>query len=699
MKMKRNISFNHDSSIDDISQLSEDHPENYKDKIMLCPDCWNIPLLTLDESNHKVFYSCDEGHQNELKIDEFLKSSLNHSVTDVICSLCHQYTLPSFSGEFSYPKFCMECKNFFCEKCEKKHNNTFGDEHHLLLSNKLNSSCIEHDKYFNNYCKTCHKNLCINCKGHETHEIVSLNIIKLNYSEINKMKQNLWKYRTEYKKIDEKFREILEELLTKFHEIMQYKIYELQFKENILQCFDLKSTNYSSLYNANMLNTFYEPINDIINLNDIPYNILKNSSNSDLYQQINDKIKKISNIFDYLKFKKDEKKGNLSSFNIPSNTSSDNGSFMSSVSFSTINKINPPLSNQIYTNNNKNGIRNNNIITNTKLNIIKNKPKNKNENILIPKKEKFLTIKEHSKEIMNMIKLSNGNFATSSWDGTVKIFNGISYNLIQTIKESHDNDICYITQLSDDSILICSNIIQKIRLINNDKNFIIEQTLRNYKDYIIKAIELENQNIITCDWEYKIKVWSLQEANGGNKMMYKLIISNLNEGEHLSSICRINKLHFVSSSNSHLEKGKDCLRFFDENYNNYFTMQGISCSELPDPLCQINKDYLVVALQKWKEGQIRGMSIININLKQIIKTIHTDALTFIGKLSNGKIVSGGRELSSKKSMIKIWAFNNCNLTLVSENCTEQKDAITSIIELSGNVLASSNYDGTIALLK
>ena len=50
-------------------------------------------------------------------------------------------------------------------------------------------------------------------------------------------------------------------------------------------------------------------------------------------------------------------------------------------------------------------------------------------------------------------------------------------------------------------------------------------------------------------------------------------------------------------------------------------------------------------------------------------------------------------------MIKIWSFNNCNLTLISENCTEQKDAITSVIELSGNVLASSNYDSTIALLK
>ena len=65
---------------------------------------------------------------------------------------------------------------------------------------------------------------------------------------------------------------------------------------------------------------------------------------------------------------------------------------------------------------------------------------------------------------MNMVKLRNGGFATSSWDGTVKIFDDKNYNLIQTIKEPKLNDISYVTQLNDDSLLICSNIMQKIKL-------------------------------------------------------------------------------------------------------------------------------------------------------------------------------------------------------------------------------------------
>ena len=122
---------------------------------------------------------------------------------------------------------------------------------------------------------------------------------------------------------------------------MQYKLYELQFKENIIQSFEMKSTNYASLYNVGMINTNFEPSDNFLNLNS--YSALKNSSNSDSNQQVNEIIMKIANIFDYLKYKKDDKKDNLSSFNIPSNTSSNNASFMSSVSLSTINKLNIPL--------------------------------------------------------------------------------------------------------------------------------------------------------------------------------------------------------------------------------------------------------------------------------------------------------------------------------------------------------------------
>ena len=348
---------------------------------------------------------------------------------------------------------------------------------------------------------------------------------------------------------------------------------------------------------------------------------------------------------------------------------------------------------------------------------------------------KIKSIVEHKKEIMNMVKLRNGGFATSSWDGTVKIFDEKNYSLIQTIKEPKLNDISYVTQLNDDSLLICSNIMQKVRLSNDNKSHTIEFVFHGYKDYIIKVIELENKNIVTCDWEFKIKIWGYVNDNNldNNKInnntigninnsiiknkkislkkqnnpktfknlviLYTLINDSINQGEHLSSICRINDNQFVSSSNSHLENGNDILRFYDENFTNYDSIKGISCSELPDSICQLNKKLLAVALQKWKEGQVRGIALINSNFRQIVKIIQTDAITYINLMSNGLVITGGRELNTKRSIVKIWSLEGTEMNLLSENCSEQKDAITCIIELNDGILACSSYDASIAILK
>ena len=48
----------------------------------------------------------------------------------------------------------------------------------------------------------------------------------------------------------------------------------------------------------------------------------------------------------------------------------------------------------------------------------------------------------------------------------------------------------------------------------------------------------------------------------------------------------------------------------------------------------------MVALQKWKEGQVRGIDLININFRQIVKIIQTYAITYINIMNNGLIFTG-----------------------------------------------------------
>ena len=655
--------YNFDSILteDDLSLLScEDHSDNVNvNKEMLCPECWRLPIIKIDSSKHIITSDCNFNHRCILDLNQFIKKSSNHSLYDISCSICQKNQNKS---KIIY-QYCLECNNFLCNLCSQNHDTQKQNKnHHLISIDKLNSYCILHKNKYNSYCETCSKNICIKCKNlHEKHKIINFEAVFPSKEEIKQKKNMLSKQREEITKLEMCFKEIMQQIVNKFHEAIENELKQIELQEVILSKVDNFPSNYYHILNFKELPKSFREFNK---------------------PKIGSGIQKLKKIFYYLN---EEETTDMPEITIKPMT-------------------------------------------------------------------KIKSIVEHKKEIMNMVKLRNGGFATSSWDGTVKIFDDQNYNLIQTIKEPKLNDISYVTQLSDDSLLICSNIMQKIRLSNDNKTHTIEFIFNDYKDYIIKVIELENKNIITCDWEFKIKVWGLSKNNNNNinnssnitigntagntitagnpnttgnnlnniagkaskrlslkkgnnsaffknNNLYYIIKDSINQGEHLSSICRINDNQFVSSSNSHLEKGKDLLRFYDQNLVNYDTIKGISCSELPDSICQLNKKLLAVALQRWKEGQVRGIALINVNFRQIVKIIQTDAITYINLLSNGLVITGGREVNTKRSIVKIWCLEGVEMNLLSENCSEQKDAITCVIELNDGILACSSYDASIAILK
>ena len=654
--------YNFDSILteDDLSLLScEDHSDNVNlNKEMLCPECWRLPIIKIDSSKHIITSDCNFNHHCILDLNQFIKKSSNHSLYDISCSICQKNQNKS---KIIY-QYCLECNNFLCNLCSQNHDTQKQNKnHHLISIDKLNSYCILHKNKYNSYCETCSKNICGKCKGlHEKHKIIYFEAVFPSKEEIKQKRNMLSKQREEITKLEMCFKEIMQQIVNKFHENIENELKQIELQEAIVSKVDNFPSNYYHLLNFKELPKSFREFNK---------------------PKIGSGIQKLKKIFYYLN---EEETTDMPEITIKPMT-------------------------------------------------------------------KIKSIVEHKKEIMNMVKLRNGGFATSSWDGTVKIFDDQNYNLIQTIKEPKLNDISYVTQLSDDSLLICSNIMQKIRLSNDNKSHTIEFIFNDYKDYIIKVIELENKNIITCDWEFKIKVWGLSKNNNNNNNsnttigntvgntstagnpntignnninniagkaskrlslkkgnnspffknnnLYYIIKDSINQGEHLSSICRINDNQFVSSSNSHLEKGKDLLRFYDQNLVNYDTIKGISCSELPDSICQLNKKLLAVALQRWKEGQVRGIALINVNFRQIVKIIQTDAITYINLLSNGLVITGGREVNTKRSIVKIWCLEGVEMNLLSENCSEQKDAITCVIELNDGILACSSYDASIAILK
>ena len=66
-------------------------------------------------------------------------------------------------------KFCQECKKYFCIKCEKFHQNLFGEHHTYSLDKDLKDIftgfCKEesHNNELNYFCKDHNLLVCANC--------------------------------------------------------------------------------------------------------------------------------------------------------------------------------------------------------------------------------------------------------------------------------------------------------------------------------------------------------------------------------------------------------------------------------------------------------------------------------------------------------------------------------------------------------
>ena len=855
------------SVFDELSILSESQHASNHNSLLLCPECWNIPYIFFDEDERSITSCCDKKiHSKEYSLTEFLKNYSNIKLSKLKCSRCNQTNkftasepinlkfseLRKLSQVSNYSndlvnqfQYCLECNNFFCSKCQRIHREETRI-HNLLPVSKLGNYCVKHSEIYSDYCFNCCENICIKCLPmHKTHNIIQIKSVFPDEKEISKKKTQIARQKTELKTIQIIFKEAVENIVKKFNSLLDKKMEEIQFKENIIFCYEMKPNNYNSANNFNTLTVDYPNFNfnSFFNNNGFDKNdflddnigikkiqkiyeyfanygkickkvvtfrkrikigpderVLMSANKTKIYKKkINSSIKKlfkdhasntINNYGDEVlspaekncskknkkKFlidneklfglDKELKKKNMSvkTMNVhrSCNQSKSKGKNISNKNINhdlvevdtkkykyknrkinIKNKCNyykkaiiknitndQKENDNIYSNLNslnKNEKIDNDEQTNydfeiekimlkTDTNFYKIKNQNSNENSISSVESEEINIKnerkidistntpkivskivQNKKEVMNMIILNDGNFATSSWDSSVKIFDYKTFKVLLVINEREENDVCYVLQLNDESILVCSRKMYKYILYDNDTKCYLDCIMDQYNDYIIKAIELENNTIISCDWEYKIKIWEKKsEINSNN---YKLINTNINRREHLCSICKLNDNEFVTSSNSHLDEGRDVLRFYDENYYNTNNIYGISCSELADTLSQINEKYLAVALQKWNENQMRGIAIIDIFSKTIIKNVTTDAMTFICGINKEYIISGGRD-SNKKSIMRMWKIDeDAEINQIFEVCTEQRDAITSIVVLNNGNYLSANYDSSIVVLK
>ena len=304
--------------------LSESNMElnldDYKNKDFRCLTCYLIPFLTLNPPTNLIDINCNFGHTKKINLDEYLQSGYNNNFINLSCSKCKA----QFVKNEKIFMYCKECSEIVCDNCIIKHNNMF-DDHHIINSDKYDTTCILHNETYDYFCLDCKKNICQYCSEdfHSEHNLVDLDDINFKRKEIKNIKENFMKERENYLNIPYIFNEIVIKLKQELDKIMINIKNQIKFKQSIINTYENKVDNYNAIINLKNLVFNLNPftIDKNITAIDNMINLMKYANMSDIHvnNNKNDNLKKTrSNI------KKTYKDKNIKNNNDPINIKNDN---------------------------------------------------------------------------------------------------------------------------------------------------------------------------------------------------------------------------------------------------------------------------------------------------------------------------------------------------------------------------------------
>ena len=357
----------------------------------------------------------------------------------------------------------------------------------------------------------------------------------------------------------------------------------------------------------------------------------------------------------------------------------------------------------------------NNVLINVKKNIIENQKKqindnnniNKNdnqiseENMIIKKDNinKIYSMKIKNDPVWCVLSMKNNEYLSVGFaSGIIRIFNQNELNPKMSIEE-HTGAIysMYLTKKNNNCFLTSSTdkLIKKILISDNFTNYTVLATLKGHNSSVYKAIELNNNQILSCSDDGCLIIWeninknnnendinndinnlennknnsnfnklnfindflnvSINQSNKTNILEKYLINKKLNQvlnrEEIIYDILQINSNLFVSSSlYSHL-------RFWDINsMTNINTIKEIQCNDSHNCLCIINKTIIGVLL-----NEKYGLALVDYIKKEVMNKIIIDKdfkikLSTILLTNNKFVVIGGQNNANKEESQVIFKF-------------------------------------------
>ena len=241
---------------------------------IICPECKEKILIKIND--YKInLNGCKNGHNfYDILINDFEDKQMI-DISKIICEECNINNKSNTYNNEMYK--CISCGKILCPLCKLKH-----DKNHEKINYELkNYICNKHNESFSRYCEQCDNNICIKCeKEHKNHNSISLGeMMPDNNDEKDELKKNIDKLKNE-----------IDDIIMKLNSIK--KIIEIYYKitNNIIN--NMKKINYYKLKNINEIINYNNKINKDIkeiienkNINEKFKNLMI------IYSQMNNKNK------------------------------------------------------------------------------------------------------------------------------------------------------------------------------------------------------------------------------------------------------------------------------------------------------------------------------------------------------------------------------------------------------------------------
>ena len=300
------------------------------------------------------------------------------------------------------------------------------------------------------------------------------------------------------------------------------------------------------------------------------------------------------------------------------------------------------------------------------------------------------TINDNVEWISHLELLKDGRIASSSGDGSIKIYNNDnSYNL-QLIINEHKEAINYFTQLENEKIISCSSdkTINIIKL-NESNSYTLEQTLTEHNSSVNKILSPDEEFLISLSKGGEMKFWLTSET-GGNFYCDRTITfqsqnSNcdgliLNQNEFVTLSLKDKILNFYNIGDS------------GDDGDKITSIDNIDCIGW-DILCLLDNNNLLCV------GGESQFYIIEISTHSIIKNINVEKNIYSIVSDGNNIIYAGVKDNEEYYSIYKYSFDKENLSFNYLNSKEKahSESIVTLLILPNLSLASGSDDNTIKI--